>query len=346
MVVIDMGDWKTRVGFANDDVPATTFFSRVGRTATQETEGPCVGDGVEEGVHTVSTPFPKGSPIHWENVELLLRHVFGKRPGNVDSVVMSHPVVWDETALETLNSLLTETLSIPAVTLLPSCVLALFASGRTSGLVVEGGAHDFVITPIIDGTPVLDGIRVLGLGGCDLDQAMHQQISPILADDPEYASKTDAERRNVARDVKEKLGYVALDYDTECASSAADNSTVWLSEGSPDQTRPSIGRPRFAVPELLFSASPSSLPALIAESISACHPSDQPSLWGNCLLSGGSSLFPGLDTRLHSELSELSKHHTPHHTPHHTVNIIAPPERALSPWIGGSILAASLPSLP
>ena len=62
----------------------------------------------------------------------------------------------------------------------------------------------------------------------------------------------------------------------------------------------------------------------------------QRSLYGNIILSGGSSNFPGIKGRL---LIDLSKH-VPEST---KVNVIASPERELSSWIGGSIIG-SLPN--
>jgi len=55
----------------------------------------------------------------------------------------------------------------------------------------------------------------------------------------------------------------------------------------------------------------------------------------NIVLSGGSTLFPGLSERLQKEFSKL--------VGDQKFKIIAPPERRYSTWIGGSILA-SLPS--
>lgn len=54
------------------------------------------------------------------------------------------------------------------------------------------------------------------------------------------------------------------------------------------------------------------------------------------VLSGGTTLFPGLPERLDNEMTKLSPEAI-------KVKVIAPPERKYSVWIGGSILA-SLPT--
>uniref|UniRef100_A0A914E0Y6 Actin n=1 Tax=Acrobeloides nanus TaxID=290746 RepID=A0A914E0Y6_9BILA len=54
---------------------------------------------------------------------------------------------------------------------------------------------------------------------------------------------------------------------------------------------------------------------------------------GNIILSGGTSMFPGIVDRMKSEITALAPSTT-------RVHIIAPPERKHSVWIGGSILAS------
>ena len=56
-------------------------------------------------------------------------------------------------------------------------------------------------------------------------------------------------------------------------------------------------------------------------------------LYQNIVLSGGSTMFPGLKERLHKELTELVPENV-------EIRIVAPPERRYSVWIGGSILSS------
>jgi actin-related protein len=54
-------------------------------------------------------------------------------------------------------------------------------------------------------------------------------------------------------------------------------------------------------------------------------------MYGNIVLSGGSTMFPGFEDRLQKEMQALAP-------PTMSVKVIAPPERKCSAWIGGSIL--------
>ena len=56
-------------------------------------------------------------------------------------------------------------------------------------------------------------------------------------------------------------------------------------------------------------------------------------LYGNVVLSGGTTMFPGIADRMQKEMSALAP-------PTMKIKIIAPPERKYSVWIGASILAS------
>ena len=58
-------------------------------------------------------------------------------------------------------------------------------------------------------------------------------------------------------------------------------------------------------------------------------------LYSNVVLSGGSTLFPGIQSRLKKELCNFAQRWV-----HPFIMIVAPPERLYSAWIGGSILSS------
>ena len=55
-------------------------------------------------------------------------------------------------------------------------------------------------------------------------------------------------------------------------------------------------------------------------------------LFSNVVLSGGNTLFSGFSDRVYQELGELA--------PAAKIKVVAPPERSVSGWMGGSILAS------
>jgi len=68
-------------------------------------------------------------------------------------------------------------------------------------------------------------------------------------------------------------------------------------------------------------------------SIYKCDLDIRRDLYGNVVLSGGTTMFPGITDRLQKELGALSPSSV-------KVKIVAPAERKYSVWIGGSILAS------
>ena len=68
-------------------------------------------------------------------------------------------------------------------------------------------------------------------------------------------------------------------------------------------------------------------------SIMKCDVDIRKDLYGNVVLSGGTTMFPGIADRMQKELTALAPSTM-------KIKIIAPPERKYSVWIGGSILAS------
>eukprot|EP00439_Symbiodinium_sp_Y106_P036323 s3569_g4.t1 len=171
--------------------------------------------------------------------------------------------------------------------------------------------------------------RGLDFGGVELTGYLME----LLTDRGYYFQRT--QDRIIADDIKEKLGYVALDFDAELATTEQETSYEL-----PSASVIAVSSERFRCCEPIFLPSLLGLEcpgiqAQIAEAASNCDVDVHEELFASVLLAGGSSLLPRLSERLAKELSALTKH---------PVNVIAPPSRQYSTWVGGSTLA-SLPSL-
>merc|ERR1711939_569957 len=106
----------------------------------------------------------------------------------------------------------------------------------------------------------------------------------------------------------------------------------------PDGRTIKVGNQRFRCPEVLFQPSligkeASGIHETTFNSIMKCDVDVRKDLYQNIVLSGGTTMFTGLQDRVQKEIAALAPSSM-------KVKVIAPPERKYSVWIGGSILAS------
>ena len=106
----------------------------------------------------------------------------------------------------------------------------------------------------------------------------------------------------------------------------------------PDGIKIQIGDERFIASESLFEpklmdTKNDGIHKLLYSSIVKCDVDIRKDLYDNIVLSGGSTMYQGMNERLKTEISMLAPDSMP-------IKVIAPPERENSVWIGGAIITA------
>ena len=223
-----------------------------------------------------------------------------------------------------------ETFNIPAMYVATKAVLSLYASGHLTGVVFDSGDAVSYSVPIYNGYALPNDIIHLELAGRDLTDYLMKMLA-----EKSHSFKTTAEYK-IARDIKEKLCYIAQNFEEEMQASVNDTN-LEKSYKLPDGQVITIDKERFSCPEALFQPSLLGRESMsIPDSLIKCNINVPKDSYNCFVLSGGNTMFPGITERMQKELAALSP-------PTVKIKVIAPEQRQSSAWTGGSILA-SLPN--
>ena len=333
-----------KAGFSGDDAPRCVFPAMVGIPKMKQgmvgadAKDVYVGDEAQakRGILRLRYPVEHGIVTSWDDMEKVWHHTYFNElriaPEEHGAHLTEAPLNPKQNR-ERMTQIHFETFSCPQFYVSIQAQLSLYSAGRTTGCVYDSGDGVTHTVPIYEGYAIPHAIRRMDLAGRDLTEWMMK-----LLQEGGYSFYTTADdHRDIVKDIKEKLCYVAVDYDDELKG-VASNADLEKEYEMPDGQLVKVGEQRFKCPELLFKPNLNGLEMdgvheTCYNTIMKCDIDIRKDLYENLVCSGGSTMYQGLPERLAAEVTTLAPATM-------KIKVIAPPERKYSVWIGGAVLSA------
>lgn len=383
-VVIDNGSGNLKAGFAGEDKPKAYASAIIGRPKYQKImagslissgddktgEDTFIGDIAQQnrGLLRLSYPIEHGIVNNWDDMEKLWYHTYTQ---DLKTNAEEHPLLITEAPLnprinrDKMCQILFELFNVPCIYVSIQAVLSLYASGRTTGVVIDSGDGVSHIVPVYEGFALPTSIKRMEIAGRDITENLSFNLRRMTGISLQSSSELE-----IVRLIKEKCCYISKDptKDETLYSSSAYNhylntnsqnikeSDLFASYKLPDGHTIQLGAERFRSTEILFNPqlvgdeSPG-LHELASLAIAKTDLDLRPVLYQNLVLSGGNTLLKNFGDRLLVELKNQQSQqagsygiwntssNTNNYDTKMKIKIHAPPERKYSTWIGGSILA-------
>lgn len=343
-IVIDNGSGMLKAGFAGESEPRVILPSLIGhpkynRVYTDRgSKELYIGQSAltHRGVLNLKYPVEHGIVTDWDDMTRVWQHTF-QRELYVDpqqhAVMLTDAPLNPRTNRERMAEVMFEHFHVPALYVGTQAVLPLYAASLETGLVVDMGDGVTHAVPVCDGYIISNGITRIDLAGRDLTNFLVR-----LLKERGYSFTTSAEWETV-RQVKEEACYVSQSFEEELQAAASTPVRDYtLSDGCTITLR----EEQFCCPEALFQPDLLGMECPgIAEttfkSIMSTEIDLRRQLFSRIMLTGGTSMLPGLQERMKTELEELIKARTSIRSSQ--VEITALPDRKHAVWMGGSVLA-------
>mmetsp|Transcript_33743 Transcript_33743/g.46246 ORF Transcript_33743/g.46246 Transcript_33743/m.46246 type:complete len:376 (+) Transcript_33743:17-1144(+) len=343
IVVVDVGSSSIKAGFSGEDMPSYVYPSTISthHRTIESVESPFADYSA---AHSPGQPIYRGAIKDWDQMEKLWQNLTEQvnitSSDEISILLIESPrsTAYDRTKWA---EMMFEVFRAPSLCIGNSASLTIFASGRTTGLAVECGAGITSTTPVFEGLPLKHAAICIDFGGQDISMNLKKLFNDKNIDIDLTSAKI----------VKEKLSFVA-ENNASNSSKVLPTSTFCL----PDGTDVTIDTKLLSsCTDSLFTNKKTSIGGLINqvhESIVLCDDSVKRELAHNIIISGGTSMLPGLGDRLNNDLikrftAEPEYKYIP--LTNQTIRVVPnsgysergyTSQRKHAAWVGGSIISS------
>lgn len=286
----------------------------------------------KRGILKLNYPIQHGTITNWDDMEKIWVHCYDEQlavKAEDQGALLTEAPRNPKKNRERMIQIFFENFNVPTFYVAIQAILSLYSSGRVTGCVVDSGDGVTHTVPVYEGYSLPHAVKRNDFAGRDLTKYMQE-----LLRETGHAFVSSAEQE-IVRDIKEKLCYVALDFEKEMKEFEESNKDEKFE--LPDGSSITVGNQMFRCPEAFFDPQTHigreipGMHELANQSIQSCDIDVRRELYENMVMSGGSTMYQGIPDRLEKEMIALAP-------PKVKVKINAPAERKYSVWIGGAIL--------
>lgn len=348
-IVIDNGSGSIKVGIAGRERPQKSIPACVGdpkhkRVILQapRAEKYYGHDAMKyRGLCQLSYPTQHGVVENWNDMTQLWQHAYRDV---LNAKTEEHPVLLTEPALNPIKNrvrtaqIFFDQFNVPALYFAPPPVLALYASGRLTGCVLDCGHGVTSCIPICEGFALPHAITRMDVAGDDVNKYFQRELRQVGV---VFHTSSEFETIRIIKETECELSIKSLksldERNVTATKTKKDEEEQSIKYVLPDGSSLEIGNARSRAPEILFDPTLIGLEYrgihyCVLEAIQKSDLDLRRDLYQRIVLSGGSTLIKNFGKRLVSELQTAVSQQA-------RIKIYAPHERELTTWIGGSLLS-------
>mmetsp|Transcript_15820 Transcript_15820/g.25307 ORF Transcript_15820/g.25307 Transcript_15820/m.25307 type:complete len:401 (+) Transcript_15820:71-1273(+) len=359
-IVCDNGTGYVKLGYAGSYFPAHTFPSMVGTPTIKfseeytdvELKRIMVGDECAKYRHMLEVKYPvsAGKILYWKgdySIEHIWDYAFNEKM-KIDAsehriLLTEAPMNPKQNRVKMLECML-EKYQFKGASVSMQAMLVLYAQGLLTGVVLDSGDGVSHCVPVWEGLLVPRWIKRLDVAGRNVTERL---IKLLQARGHNFHRSADMD---TVRQIKEKHCYVGYDLEIE-KKLGLDTTTLTRKYTLPDGRSITLGSERYQAPEVLFQphlgdekyAEQKGIHQMVYDMIMESDIDLRRDFFKHIVLSGGSTMYPGLPTRLEKEIRALYLKNTLKGNKQALgkwkMKVEDPPRRRHMVFIGGAVLA-------